>query len=65
MRICCLTFLVSSDAILQLDGTSKQKQLRVLCVSEQRVNDDDYQIETASSIPVWLRVCIAVNRLVQ
>jgi len=59
--------MVNSDAIFQLDGTSKQKEL--LCVSERRVNDDDYQIETASSIPVWLPFVLqhrnTVNRLVQ
>ena len=54
VRICFvhLTFLGNSGAILQWDGTSKQKLL--LCVSEPRVNDNDHQIETGSSIPVWL-----------
>jgi len=36
---------------------SKRSYLR-----QRRVNDDDYQIETASSIPVWLPFVFATQQ---
>jgi len=60
VRICSITFLVDSDTILQWDGTSKQKYL--LCVSERRVNDNDYQNETGSSM-ASVRFCNTINNM--